>query len=245
MEIMNLPDVEQFRKENAQEIRSLIADIERNSLKVGTCLLEVFDTFKSDGGSVNFRSWLQNEKIKMNEVTAYKFIQVARKVKSGKLEKLSTMVGFSVLQELMGNSIPEAVILEIEERANKGEVSVREARELVKQNKPPKPEGALPTPREANKIARETNSMVLASDDNYYFGHTKEEAQVIEERLAIVYGVRQAIETLAGMENEGFTPEKFVELMLPHQRWTEDEEHQLELAARWMQQLLAIWRRRN
>jgi hypothetical protein len=177
-------------------------------------------------------------------------MRVAKKVRSGKLEKLSMLVPFSILDELAGNNVPDEVITEIEEWADEGEITVQEVRDFVKQHRPPKPENALPSPNEANRMAREMRSdgsyhMVLASDENYYFGHTKEEAQMMENRIKVIYGVREAIDTLAGMESSGFTPEKFIEQMLPHQLWTEQEEHRLELAARWIQQLVAVWRRRN
>jgi hypothetical protein len=249
-EIISIPTIEQFRKETAKEIRTLIEAIESNSLRVGSLLLEVYDTFKIEGGTTSFRQWLKDEKISLNYHTAFKYMRVAKKVRSGKLEKLSMLVPFSILDELAGNNVPNEVITEIEEWADEGEVTVQEVRDFVKQHRPPKPENALPSPNEANRIAREMRAdgdyhMVLASDENYYFGHTKEEAQMIENKIKVIYGVREAIDTLAGMESSGFTPEKFIEQMLPHQRWTEEEEHRLELAARWIQQLVAVWRRRN
>jgi hypothetical protein len=75
---------------------------------------------------------------------------------------------------------------------------------------------ALPKPKEAQRIARETGGLVAASDGYLYTGATKEEGAAYDEKLRVVYGVLDAVEFLASIK---MLPSEFVTYAAEHQRW--------------------------
>lgn len=158
-------------------------------------------------------------------------------------EKLGLAVGkgqvnisFKVLEFLAREATPEEGVKEIVRRAKTGEpIGLDKAKAIVE------PHREYPKPKEANQKAKETGKGILASDGNYYFGASKEQAAEYDRKIKIVYTVRRAIEDLAAV---GMTAKQFLKYADKHQLWRADEEHLLTEAHDWLAALLEEWESR-
>ena len=232
----SVANVEKFRSERARAIRELAGKWVGCTFQLGKELEAVRKTFltgkensRSPRNPVGWEAWL-DEEVGIGLRYAESLIQILNKF-GNNADSLSGAT-FRVLQYLARDTIPEGAVTEVVDRFKKGEkVGKEAAKEIVRQHRP--------SPDEARKIARSTGKPTLASDGNLYLGATKEEEKQSEARRELVYGVRQAVETLAAV---GISGEKFLRLMLPHQRWNAKEEHLLDEATDWLAELHTAWR---
>ena len=222
----SVANVELFRKERARTIKEIGFKWTDCTFQLGRELMAVQETFPKSPRD-EFETWLDME-VGIGLRYAESLIQIWKKFghKSDSLAGAS----FSVLQFLARNTIPDEVRDKVVKRIEDGEkIGKRGVAKIVKQL----------TPNEAREVARSTGKPTLASDGNLYLGATKEEEKQSEARRELVYGVRQAVETLAAV---GISGEKFLRLMLPHQRWNAKEEHLLDEATDWLAELHTAWR---
>ncbi len=99
----------------------------------------------------------------------------------------------------------------------------------------------LPSPKEAANIARETDTMVMASDGNYYTGTTKAEAKAAEDRRSMIYDIIQNIDEIAAMK---CSPGEWIDagdFML--NRFNKNGE--LAKAVSWLNRLNEVWESRH
>lgn len=213
----------------AHDIESRAIDMAKNGLEIGHNFCKARDILKT---RTEFRAWCL-EKTRFSEPSIDRFMRVYKKFGG---RSISGKTSQAVLEFLVPDHIPDSAIDELEDRANEGEVvTVKVARKIVHKHE-------LPTPKEANKQARESKEMVLASDGYYYFGHSKEEAEIIDHRRTMVFGIRRAVETLAGIE---MTPRQFLNMVPPHlDWWQEGEAKQLDKAVAWLTKLATLYRER-
>jgi len=236
-----------FREMCAKRIRALMVNLTTNTLELGKELAAARNSFpltecyvksgkhkKRAKVRIGWKAWLKSE-VGIGENHAGTLIRIHEKL-GGAAHGLPT--GQRVLSYLASAAVPASARYELIGRAKKGEViTAKEAKKIVTRHKPP-----LPKPAEANRIARETGKPTLASDNFYYFGHTKAEAKVINDRRGVVFAVRRAIATLSAME---ISPHQFLQYALPHQLLKIDDHGEVAKAADWMQAFHAAWRHRK
>lgn len=219
---------------HARKIQKLMADWTKNTIDIGKELIEAQENFplvKGRGGHYSRPGWEGWCKTNLNvsQTHVRNLIRIAKKFGS---IMVSSKVSQGVLVLLARDNTPESARHEIIGRIERGEkIERKETTKIINEHK-------FPKPSEANKQAKETGQPVQASDGYIYFGASKDEAQAIDDRRAIVYGVKDAIETLSEIE---MTPLNFIKYMLSHQRWDKDEEKQIEKARLWLNDLAKEW----
>ena len=213
-------------------ILELMQSWTENTIELGKELKTVRDSFeKGDRGlRAGWNEWLKDE-IGIAEGHARSLIRVADQF-DGVNAELAT--SFSVLEYLSREHVPDEGRREVIKRIESGEqIGKGRAKEIVDEHRP--------KPKEANQIAHDTGKPTLASDGYLYFGASKDEAKQIDDRRTAVYAVRRAVETLAEME---VSPHQFIQLALPHQLWTADNEGEIDKALKWLSALHAAWEHR-
>jgi hypothetical protein len=224
--VVKLPSVlEGFTK----RIHKLMDDWSKNTIELGKELLAARENFPLvKGARPGWQNWIRDQ-VGIDPRTAYNFMKVAEKFGSSReLPAISRRI----LVMLAQDTVPDAGKNEVIERIRKGErVTARHAGKIIAEHRYPKP-------TEANKQAKETGQPVQASDGYIYFGTSKSDAQLGEDRRTVVYGVKDAIEALAEVE---LTPLNFIKFMLPHQRWDHNEEKKIEKARLWLNELAKEW----
>lgn len=232
-------NVVSFREARAKRIRRLAQQWADNTLQLGKELREVRDSFptRSGRGAVaeerpGWSEWC-DENLDFGATHAQRLIRIAD-VFGG--AGVPVPKGSARLLEFLArDTTPEAVRLEVVDRQSRGEnIDSVTAKKIAARH-------AAPKPAEARQIARETGKPTQASDGNIYLGATKEQEKEAEERRRVVYDVRRAVETFAGID---MTAEDFLAFALPHQLWNKSEEHQLQQAYNWMTDLIAAWEQR-
>jgi hypothetical protein len=236
-----------FRAVHAKRIRELMDNLANNAVELGRELKEVRDQSfpleevlmgkhkRRTRARVGWKTWLKAE-IGISESHAGTLIRIFDKF-GGVAHKLFP-AGQRVLKYLASPHVPPGAEREIIGRAKKGEViGPTEARKILARHRKP-----LPKPAEANRIARETGKPTLASDNYIYFGHTKAEAKVINDRRGVVFAVRRAITTLSAMQ---ITPHQFLQYALPHQLLKIDDHGEVSKAADWLRAFNTAWQHRK
>jgi|SRR5215469_513889 len=225
----------------AKEIRGLMKEWVNNALKIGAALARARLVFAERSAAKPIRrrgdhlpgwsQWLKAE-VNLSADYASRMIRCHERL-SGRpgAENLSVKVMKLLAQE----QTPDEAIAEVIDLAKRRSVKPREAKEVVKKH--------LPKPAEANQKARDTGKPHLASDGNYYFGHTKEEAEAVEQQRTLIYGVRRAVKALSDVADE-ITPLQFLSKAHLHQLWNRDNERELENATRWLAELSEQWEKR-
>ena len=231
-----------FREMHAKRIRELVVNLAEHAVELGKRLKEVRDTFplmdcrvgkqkQRRKARVGWKAWLKAE-VHMSETHAQRLIRVYDKL-SPRVKGLP--LGMKVLDYLAQKDVPAAARYEIIGRAEKGEkFNVKQAKNVVVRH--------YPKPMEANKIARETGKPTLASDGFIYFGASKAEAKVINDRRGVVFAVRRAITTLSAMQ---ISPHQFLQYALPHQLLKIDDHGEVVKAADWMNAFRTAWQHRK
>lgn len=218
----------------AIRIKDLSGRWAENTIAIGREFKRARDSFPVNGNQrPGWHDWVhRNTPWKHNHAT--KFIRVTERCGKliGSSSSTTTTLTLEVLNVISGPEVPEELTREVVGRAAQGEqFTVKSTRALVEERTRPKP-------KEANEKARETGKAVLASDGNYYFGATKEQAEAYEKKIKIVYTVRRAIEDLA---NVGMSASAFLKYAEKHQLWRSNEEHLLNDAHDWLSALLESW----
>lgn len=227
--------VSTLREAKAKRIRELMQFWSENAVKLGLELIAAQETFEIGprGQRMGWEKWLKAE-IGIKSSHAYNLIRIGKKFGDDLSNGVGQVAG-RVLLMLTREATPEAAKKEVLTRARQGEpVDTAKAKSIIKKH--------LPPPKEANKTAKQTGKPTLASDGYLYLGGDEKQVKESTERRTVVYAVRRAVETLAKMET---TPTAFIEIALPHQLWTEAEEHQIEEAAKWLNALKAAWAMRK
>lgn len=231
-------NVVSFREARAKRIKELANQWAENTIDLGKELRSAQETFPlvNVKGGVNRRdgwaNWLKTE-IGFSEDHASKLIRIAETFDRNSGGTL-VATSFKVLEYLSRRHITQEERAEVTERIQGGEkIGLGKAETIVEAIRT-----NAPKPEEARKIAKETGKPTLARDGNIYLGASKEQEKQSEARREMVFGVRRAIEALAGV---GVTPKQFLKQALPHQLWTVDEEHVLDKALDWMSDLKSAW----
>jgi len=218
----------------ANEIRGLMKDWINNTLKVGSALARARQILAARSGAnptykrgvvlPGWSKWLKDE-VNLSTDQASRLIRCHERLsdKPG-AEHLSA----KVMRMLSHDQVPREAIVEVIELAKKRGIKPRETKEVVKKY--------LPKPSEANQKARDTGKPHLASDGNYYFGHTKEEAEAVEQQRTLIYGIRRAVKAMSDVADE-ITPLQFLSKAHLHQLWNRDNERELNNATKWLTEL--------
>lgn len=246
------------RNECKINIQRLQKETAGNLIEIGKWLKKAQATFPR-GPNNSRRGWAEwlKTNVRMSEKHAFKFIQVGTKFGSRLVPGgTNWKIASDTLRFLAQDNVPQAARDEAVSRLDRGEEITH--REAIRLRDSFERGGAvtrrqlramgdhfgearddLPSPREARRLARETNSLVLARDNNYYTPATDEQIEVAERVRNLVFGVRRAVETLAGMP---VTPHQFLNQAPDHLLWVGDEESGLVTkAARWITALAAAW----
>ena len=220
-----------MREAMAARIKDLSQRWAENTIALGREFKRARDTFHIEGSNhrPGWYDWIRKE-TGWSESHAVKLIRIADKFGA---RGVAAGISFKVLDFLARDTTPEEGVKEVFRQSKRGNViGLDKAKEIVA------PHREYPKPKEANEKAKETGKAILASDGNYYFGTSKEAADAYERKKKIVYGVRDAVETLAAV---GMTPGAFLKYADKHQLWRLDEEHQLTAARDWLNGLLEAW----
>lgn len=220
------------RDASARRIRELMDDWTNNTLDLGAELDRAADTFpinpKRPNERPGFMQWAKKE-TGLSESQIGCLLQVHRKFGP---HRNGARLSHNVMRLLSVDSVPEDARREVIERVAKGEkIGPATAKEIADKHR-------LPTPRAANKQAKDEGRPVLASDGYIYLGGDPEKAKEGEDRRTMVYGVRRALETLGEIQ---LTPTQFLNYALPHQLWTAEEAKVIKRALRWLAALDAAW----
>lgn len=228
-----MAQVASLRDGIAARINDLSQRWAENTIALGREFKRARDSFpaNSSGQRAGWHEWIEKN-TPWSHRHAGRFVRIAEKCGG---HASSTKLSINVLELLSRDDTPERAIKETLRIAKGGEVGLRDAKEIVEKHR------EYPKPKEANAKAKETGKAVLASDGNYYFGASKEEAEAYERKKAIVYSVRRAVEALA---NVGMKPGAFLRYAEKHQLWRLDEEHLLTDARDWLDELLTEWESR-
>ena len=231
-----------FREMHAKRIRELMVNWTSNAVELGERLKAVRESFpmteayigknkRHVKARIGWKAWLKAE-LSISEQHAAKLIRVYEKVGH---RVIGLPVSIKVLELLASSTIPASARYEIIGRIGKGEkVGSKAAKNIVQKH--------YPKPMEANKIARETGTPTLASDGYIYFGASKAEAKVINDRRGVVFAVRRAIATLSAMQ---ISPHQFLQYALPHQLLKMDDHGEIAKAAEWMTAFRSAWQHRK
>ena len=123
------PETQSMLREKAEKIKKLLRRSGRDIYDIGKYLTEVKQSLQHG----QFYSWLQAE-LKWSSTSAVRFMKVYEKFKSFNLDDLNIVP--SALYELSNNAIPNEVLLETIELADKGEtVTVELARSIKEKYK--------------------------------------------------------------------------------------------------------------
>jgi hypothetical protein len=239
--------VDQHLADHASKIRDLMTDVSKNSLALGAELDKARRYFKALAKKARpaptWAAWLY-EQFGISSGWANTLAGAAVRGKGSNIRKLAPAVIYLITSK-SAKAAPPAAIKEIKRRVMKGEkVSKRKAGAIVRKHKTGTESGAkMPSPSEAKEIAAKTGAIIAASDGRLYTGASDEAVKAAEDRRTIVFGVREAVETLAAVAAKA-TPQQFLQLAMPHQLWTPDEETALGIAAGWLNQLVELWERK-
>jgi hypothetical protein len=234
--LATIDTVETYRDNAAKRIKELMVTWTANTLALGRELVEAEETFpvnpKRPYERPGFLRWaIKTTGLSKGHIT--NLIQIYQKFGGRAREP---RMSSQVMKILSRNLVPETARLEAISRSEKGErLSSADAKKIAKAHK-------LPTPKEANQQAKEEGTPVLASDGYIYFGTDPGRAKEGEDRRTMVYGVRKALNTLAGIH---LTGRQFLDYAMPHQLWTVEEQHVIKDALKWLQGLSEAWEARE
>jgi hypothetical protein len=200
-----------------REIKNLWAnstlEFSKKMIEVGKMLTEARGQFPPSGSGRSakrpgWHAWIKTE-TEISPTYASNLIRISEKF-GDESTAFTTGKSLRILTLLSSKDVPDAAVAEVVNRISRGErVNRDEVRRIVQRHRPRRRQPQLPTPREANRIARETNSAVLASDHNYYFGATRQAVEEADARREVIYSVREAIETVAGVA-ANLTPAQWI-----------------------------------
>lgn len=219
----------------AEKIRGLMANMVKNTIAIGAELAKAYESFPigPKGQRMGWKTWLK-EQCNIKQNWAGTLIRTNQKFGHllGNAERVPSA---SVLEFLARDSVTDAARTEVIIRHRKGEkISKKKAKAIARKH--------LPGPKAANKQARETGKPVEASDGYVYLGATDEQMYKAAQRRTVVYGAREAIETLSAIQ---LTATEFLEFALPHQLWRKDNQQQIEQAYGWLGDLRKEWEKRG
>jgi hypothetical protein len=229
-------NVQTYRNAAAKRIRELMQNWTANTLALGAELSKAQETFhphpKNPRTRPGFIKWAkQSTGLSQGHISNLIIIYQ----KFGHRRGANKLAG-NVMSLLARKDVPESARVEVSTRAERGEhIGRGEAKKIAQKHK-------LPTPKAANQQAKEEGRPVRASDGNIYFGGSEQQAKQGEERRTMVFGVRRALEHLAGIK---LTGRQFLEYALPHQLWTEEEAVVIKQALQWLTDLKEAWDKRE
>lgn len=225
-------ETEKVAKAKAKSIRERKKVIGRNVFDIGLDLLDVrerFENSKGLRGEATWSHWLKTEP-KLLRGTANKAMQVARKFDGDDRRHL---VSYDVLVFLAADRRdPESVEEVMSEAQSKPDKMIgRRAREII--------QSKLPSPTEARTIARETGSLVAASDGRTYTGKTDDEGREALRVQEQTYGGVDAIILLAKWRGETDPPRWLNEA--PNHQLADLTGKHIDLAIEWLEELRECW----
>ncbi len=223
-------------KEAAEKrIKALMEKWTANTLALGAELAKARERFplnEKTGRRAGFLTWAK-EVTGISKTQVFNLLQVHDRF-GHRSEDIK--LGQKVLMLLAQKDVPESARVEIVRRAERGErIDSKETKKIVNKHK-------LPGPKAANQLAKEEGRPVLSSDGNIYFGTDQQKAVEGADRRRMVYGVKDALQHLAGINLSG---EQFLAYAFPHQLWTPDEAPIIKKALKWLTDLDQAWDNRT
>lgn len=241
------------RQAKVRLIKNITEEIGKNTFELGRHLKELRETFLApplkegdDKRQSKYPGWYEfsQEELGMSRTLADRIIKIYEQFKDRDVSSRVLNYGSAVLGLIAPESVPEEIRQSVIEKIESGEkVTVRQVRRSLREALERRGLQVAPTPSVARAQAREIGAPVQASDGNIYFGATPEEAKEMDRRRATVYGVRDACATINDLAKT-MTAEEFLNYALPHQLWKATDEHHIEKASTWLNELKTAWEKR-
>lgn len=169
--------------------------------------------------------------------TAQRLMQISRHPEIGNATPASHLPQSWVVLHELTNLTPGDFRAAVAEGLIGSETTKRQARQLAADERP---EGMLPVPTEARRMAKESGKFVAASDGNIYSGASEEEGAEATRRRDQTYGAVDAIETLSEMpEADRWLAET------EHWQLREFDQEKAKAAAAWLAALIAKMENKN
>src|SRR5262245_24006080 len=208
MSVVELSNSETYREAAARRLKELMRNWTANTLALGAELMQAAETFPVNPRRTDerpgFMRWAkQATGLSQTQITS--LLAVHRKFGH---RHSDVRLSQNVMMYLSRAEVPESARIEAVDRAERGEhITRKDAKKIIKAH-------ALPSAKQANAQAKEEGRPVLARDGFIYFGTDPGRAKEGEDRRTMVYGVRRALETLAGIH---LTAHQFLDYAHPHQ----------------------------
>jgi hypothetical protein len=232
-------NMETYRDAAVKRIKQLMIDWATNSLALAAELAQLAETFPFDPRKPTkperpgFAKWA-HQATGLSKTQIRNLLLIHKKF--GEHARVDGKLGVHVMGLLARNNVPASARQEAIDRAAKGErLTTRDAKKIAKAHK-------LPGPKAANQQAKEEGRPILASDGYIYFGATPEQAKAGEDRRAMVFGVRRALDHLGNIE---LTGRQFLAYAAPHMLWKPEEAAIIKKALRWLKDLDDAWSNRQ
>jgi hypothetical protein len=227
-------NVERYRETAAKRIKELMFNWTANTLALAAELAQAAETFpvnpKRPDHRPGFIKWAK-EAAGISHSQIYNLLQVHHKFGHVQHGGRARLAG-NVLVLLSRTDVPASARIEVLDRAEKGEHIGRQgAKKIADKHK-------LPTPKQANQLAKEEGHPVLASNGYIYFGTDPAKAKEGASRRSMVFGVRDALKHLGNIH---LTGREFLDYAFPHQLWTPEEATIIKAALRWLIDLDEAW----
>jgi hypothetical protein len=221
----------------AKRIKELMHDWTENTLALAAELSMAAETFppnpKRPDSRPGFAFWARQQ-TGLSTGQIISLLRVHKKLAHRSHGRIK--MSQQVMRLLIAKEVPESARQEVFGRAERGEhIAPPEAKKIIAKHK-------LPTPKAANQLAKEEGRPVFASDGNIYFGTDPARAKEGQERRAMVFGVRDALNHLGNIH---LTGREFLDYAFPHQLWSEDEASVIKKALRWLTDLDRAWDARS
>jgi hypothetical protein len=240
-------NVETIRDKIAKELRKLSVEFAKNTFALGVKLKEARDTFPAEGmGKSRRPGWWEWVRINVgfDQKHVNKLIQVADKFSEKQAdETLYERFTVTVLTILASDSIPPAAEKEIMKKAKAGErVTAKKAKEIVTKHRARN--GTLPSPKQANALAKKHNAVIPGSDGRYHGGFTKEEEAEDQRLVNLIIGFWDLVKEMAARSD--LAPKEFFRLADENSLWVFYREHDgnFRKAHRWFNGMFEEWRKR-
>lgn len=235
-----------YLKDAASKIRRVGQRMAADYLEVGQLLLDARCQFDPNGGAMagvnsKWREWL-DQAVGITPDTAKRMMAVSERY--GRLSTTDQLPSFQVLYELTLTSTPA----EVEQHVlNHPDTSLHKMRAIKKEvidqkERHETAERDLPTPDDAREIARTTGRPAVSRDGKIYFGNSKEQDKENEARVELIYGVREAIELIAKLED---TPGAWIDKAAHWELHTFNDLGELDKAVIWLTNLKRVWESRR